>query len=165
VAGHTNLKLLVAGIVLSLLVGTPSLAPAKEEGQIDSKAFRSQLLKTLKLRPDKARIFMHVEEKYDRIRQEALERITKSAEQLEKLLSGEKPDEGKLKELTTAMAGDQDILVNTYKSRRDETMALLTPVQQGEYLLFTWKWQQKLLAKYGKHTTGQQDKGKKAKAP
>jgi hypothetical protein len=165
VAGNTNLKLLAAGIVLSILVGTPSLAPAKEEGQIDSKSFRSHLLKTLKLRPDKARIFMQVEEKYDRIRQEALERINKSAEQLEKLLSGEKPDAGKLKELTTAMAGDQDILVNTYKARRDETMALLTPVQQGEYLLFTWKWQQKLLAQYGKHKAGQQDKGEKEKAP
>jgi hypothetical protein len=151
--------------VLSVLVGIPSLAPAKEEGQIDSTAFRAQLLKTLNLRPDKARIFVQVEEKYDRIRQEALERINKSAEQLEKVLAGGKPDEGKLKELTTAMVGDQDILVNTYKFRRDETMAVLTPVQQGEYLLFTWKWQQKLLARYGKDTTGQQDKGKKEKKP
>jgi hypothetical protein len=165
VAGHTKLKLLVAGMVLSLLVGIPSLAAAKEEGQIDSKTFRSQLLQTLKLRPDKARTFMHVEEKYDRIRQEALERITKSAEQLEKLLAGEKPDEGKLKELTTTMAADQDILVNTYKSRRDEIMALLTPVQKGEYQLLTWKWQQKLLTKFGKHATGPQEEGKKAKAP
>jgi hypothetical protein len=31
--------------------------------------------------------------------------------------------------------------------------------------LFTWKWQQKLLAKYGKDITGQQDKEKKPKAP
>jgi hypothetical protein len=84
---------------------------------------------------------------------------------LEKLLSGKKPDEGKLKALTAAMAADQDILVNTYKARRDETMAMLTPGQQGEYLLFTWKWQQQLLVKYGKHKAGQQDKGKKAKAP
>lgn len=164
-AGNTNLKLLVVGVVLSVLVGTPSLAPAKEEGQSDSQAFRVHLVKTLDLRPDKARIFMQVEEKYDRIRQEAVERINKSAEQLEKLLSGEKPDEGKLKELTTAMAGDQDIMVNTYKARRDETMAMLTPVQQGAYLLVAWKWQQKLLEKYGKHQTGQQDEGNKAKAP
>ena len=162
-ARNTNLKLLVVGVVLGVLVGTPSLAPAKEEGQIDSKAFRGHLLKTLNLRPDKARIFIRVEEKYDRIRQEALERINRSAEQLEKLLSGEKPDEGKLKELTTAMAADQDILVNTYKGRRDETMAMLTPAQQGEYLLLSWKWQQKLLAKYGKQKTGQQDEEKKEK--
>src|SRR5665648_15969 len=100
---------------------------------------------------------MQVDEKYDRVRQEAVERINKSMEQLEKLLSGKKPDVGKLQELTTAIAGDQDILVNTYKARRDEAMAMLTPVQQGEYQLVTWKWQQKLLAKYGKHKTGQQD--------
>jgi hypothetical protein len=121
----------------------------------------------LNLRPDKARIFIEVEEKFDRIRQEALERITKSAAQLEKLLSGEKAGEkanaGKVKEFTTAMAADQDILVNTYKGRRDETMAILTPVQQGEFLLATWKWQQKLLDKYGRQKTGPQDEAKKEK--
>jgi hypothetical protein len=165
VAGNTNLKLLVAGVVLSILVGTPSLAPATEDAQSASEAFRVHLINTLNLRPDKARIFLQVEEKYDRIRQESLERINKSGEQLEKLLSGEKPDEAKLKELTTAMAGDQNILVNTYKARRDEIMATLTPVQQGEYLLATWKLQQKLLGKYGKQKTGQQDEGRKEKAP
>ena len=161
--GNTNLKLLVVGVVLGVLVGIPSVAPAKEEGQSDNKAFREHLIKTLNLRPDKARIFIAVEEKFDRIRHEALERINKSAAQLEKLLSGEKPNEGKVKELTTAMAADQDILVNTYKGRRDETMAILTPVQQGEYLLATWKWQQKLLDKYGRQKTGQQDEVKKEK--
>jgi len=70
-----------------------------------------------------------------------------------------------LKALTTAIASDQDILVNTYKGRRDETMAMLTPVQRGAYLLATWKWQQKLLAKYGKNKTGPQDEGKQEKAP
>jgi hypothetical protein len=165
VAGNTNLKLLVVGVVLSVLVGTSSLASAKEEGQGDTQAFRVHVVNTLDLRPDKAKKFILVEEKYDRVRQEALERINKSAQQLEKLQSGEKSDEGKLKELTTAIASDQDILVNTYKSRRDEIMAMLTPVQQGQYLLVTWKWQQKLLEKYGKVNTGQQDEGKKAKAP
>ena len=164
-AGNTNLKLLVVGVVLSVLVGTPSLAPAKEEGQSDSEAFQVHLVKILNLRPDKARIFMQIEEKYDRIRQEALERINKSSEQLDELLSGGKPDEGKLKELTTAIASDQDILVNTYKARRDETKAMLTPIQQGEYLLAAWKRQQKILGKYGKPKTGQQDEGKKEKAP
>ena len=161
--GNTNLKLLVVGVVLGVLVGIPSLAPAKAEGQSDNKAFREHLIKTLNLRPDKARIFIEVEEKFDRIRHEALERINKSAAQLEKLLSGEKPNEGKVKELTTAMAADQDILVNTYKGRRDETMAILTPVQQGEYLLATWKWQQKLVDKYGRQKTGPQDEVKKEK--
>ena len=108
---------------------------------------------------------MRIEEKYDRIRQEALERITLSAGQLEKVLSVEKPDEGRLKELTIAIGADQDILVNTYKARRDEIVAMLIPVQQGEYLLVNWKWQQKLLGKYGKPKTGQQDKGNKEKAP
>lgn len=164
-AGKTNLKLLVAGVVLSVLLGNPALAPAKEEGQSASKTFRAHVLKTLNLRPDKARIYLQIEEKYDRVRQEAVERINKSMQQLEKLLAGKNPDAAKVKELTSTIESDQDILVNTYKARRDEAMALLTPVQQGEYQLVTWKWQQKLLSKYGKHKTGQQDQGKKVKAP
>jgi hypothetical protein len=68
-----------------------------------------------------------------------------------------------LKKLITAIASDQDILVNTYKGRRDETLALLTHAQQGEYLLITLKWQQKLLEKYGKQKIQQQDE--KGKAP
>jgi len=79
VAGNTNLKLLVVGVVLSVLVGTPSLGSAKGEGQSDSQAFRVHLIDTLNLRPDKAKKFIQTEEKYDRIRQEALERINKSA--------------------------------------------------------------------------------------
>jgi hypothetical protein len=165
VAGNTNLKLLVMGVVLGVLVGTPALAPAKEAGITDSKTFRTQLIKTLNLPPDKARIFIQVDEKYDRIRHEALERINKSSEQLEKLLAGEKPDAGKLKALTTAIAADQDILVTTYKGRRDDTMAMLTSVQQGEYLLFTWKWQQRLLTKLGKQQVEQQNKGKQQIEP
>jgi hypothetical protein len=94
-----------------------------------------------------------------------LERIHKSEEQLEKLLSDQKPDEGKLKELITAITSDQDILVNTYKGRRDEILVLLTPVQQGQYLLATWKWQQKFLEKYGKQKIKPQDEKKKEKTP
>jgi len=160
---NTNLKLLAVGVVLGILVGTPSLAPAKEESLTNSKAVRGQLVKTLNLRPDKARIFLQLEEKYDRIRQEAVERIDRSAEQLDKLMAGGKPDAEKLKALTAAITADQDVLVTTYKGRRDEIMAMLTPVQQGEYLLATWKWQQKLLAKYGRHKTGQLDKNKENK--
>jgi hypothetical protein len=165
VAGNPNLKLLVAGVVLSVLMGTSLLAAAQEKAQSDTKAFRVQLVKTLNLRDDKAKAFIKVEEKYDRIRQEALERINKSALQLETLLSGKQADEGKLKELTTAIASDQDILVNTYKGRRDETMAILTPLQQSEYVLLSWKWQQKLLDDYGKHKAAQQSEGKKQKTP
>jgi Spy/CpxP family protein refolding chaperone len=165
VAENTNLKLLVAGVMLSFLVGTPSLAPAKEEGKSHSHALRVQLINTLNLNVYKEKMFIAVEEKYDRIRQEALERITKSEEQLEKLLSGDKPDERKVKVLITAISSDQDILVNTYKGRRDEILAMLTPVQQGVYLSITWKWQQKLLETYGKPKTGQQDEKKKVKAP
>jgi Spy/CpxP family protein refolding chaperone len=165
VGGNNHFKLLVAVIVLSVLVGTSSLAPAKEEGKSDSQTLRAHLLTTLNLSGYNEKKFIGVEEKYDRVRQEALERMQKSEESLEKLLSGDKPDEVKLKELTTAITADQDVLVNTYKARRDEILALLTPAQQGKYLLATLKWQQKLLETYGKHKAGQQDEKKKPKAP
>jgi hypothetical protein len=165
VADKTNLKFLVVGVVLSFLVATPSLASAKEQVQSNSQALRVHLVEALNLRGYKASKFIEVDEKYDRIRQEALERINKSQGELEKLLSGKKPDGGKLKELIAVIASDQDILVNTYKLRRDETMSMLTPVQQGTYLLATWRWQQKLLEKFGKHKTGQKQGEQKEEAP
>lgn len=163
--GNINLKLWVAGVVLGILVGAPSLAPAQEEAPSDNKAFRMYLVKSLNLQFNKAGTFIKIEEKYDRIRQEALERINKSVMELAKLMTGKQPDEKKMKELTTAVASDQDILVNTYKGRRNEIMAILTPNQKSEYILLTWRWQQKLLEQYGKQKTGQQSEEKKEKAP
>jgi hypothetical protein len=160
---HTNLKLLVAAAVFGLLVGTHSLASAKEDGPTHSQALRIYLVKLLNLRGDRAKEFVEAEEKYDRIRQEALERINKSQNKLEKLLSNKKPDAGKLQELITAIASDQDILVNTYKLRRDETLTMLTPVQRGQYLWATWRWQQKLLKKYRKPKTEEKGENKKDK--
>ena len=163
--GNARLKLLVAGVVLSIIAGTPSVAPAQEQAPHDSKAFRNHLAKTLNLRQDKVGMFIKIEEKYDRVRQEALERINKSVGQLEKLLAVAQPDEGKMKELTAAIAADQDILVNTYKNRRDEILGILTPHQQTEYILLSWKWQKQLMEQYGKDKSGQQSEGKKGKAP
>lgn len=162
-ADKTNLKLLTAALVFSVLVGTQSLAPAKEKDQSSSQALRVHLVDIMNIRGDKAKTFIETEEKYDRVRQEALERINKSQQQLEKLLSSKKPDEKKLKELIKVIASDQDILVNTYKLRRDEILSMLTPLQQGQYLLATWKWQQKILEKYKKPKTGQKSEETKKK--
>ena len=163
-ADNTKLKLLTAALVFSVLVGIQSLAPAKEEGQSSSQALRVNLVKIMKIRGDKAKTFIETEEKYDRVRQEALERINKSQDQLEKLLSEKKPDKKKLQALIKVIASDQDILVNSFKLRRDETLAMLTPVQQGQYLYATWKWQQNILKKYKKSKPKQKGKGKKEKA-
>ena len=71
-----------------------------------------------------------------------------------------------MKELTTAIAADQDILVNTYKGRRDETMAMLTPVQQGEYLLGHLEVATKIIGKIrANKKPGSRTKEKKEKAP
>ena len=163
-ANNTNLKLLTAALVFSVLVGTQSLALAKEGGQNSSQTLRVHLVKIMKIRGDKAKTFIETEEKYDRVRQEALERINKSQDQLGKLLSEKKPDKKKLQALIKVIASDQDILVNSFKLRRDETLAMLTPVQQGQYLYATWKWQQNILKKYKKSKPKQKGKGKKEKA-
>ena len=163
-ANNTSLKLLTAALVFSVLMGTQSLAPAEAGGQNSSQALRVNLVKIMKIRGDKAKTFIETEEKYDRVRQEALERINKSQDQLGKLLSEKKPDKKKLQALIKVIASDQDILVNSFKLRRDETLAMLTPVQQGQYLYATWKWQQNILKKYKKSKPKQKGKGKKEKA-
>jgi hypothetical protein len=164
VAVNGKLKLVIVGLAISVVLGAPAFLQAKEEGQIQAKEFRTHLIKMLNLQPEKVREFLKVEEKYDRVRQEALERINKSEEQLEQLLSNPKPDMGKLKELIAAITSDQDIFVNTYKLRRDEELAMFTPLQQGQYMLTTWKWQQQLIEKYGKKKS-EQPQEKKPEQP
>ena len=163
-ANNTSLKLLTAALVCSVWLGTQSLAAAKEKSPNISEALRIHLVEIMHLRGDKAKTFIETEERYDRVRQEAMERINKSQDELGKLLAEKKPDEAKLAKLISAIAADQDIFVNTYKLRRDETLSMLTPLQQAQYLYTTWKWQQKILEKYKKPKPGQQGKEKKAKA-
>jgi Spy/CpxP family protein refolding chaperone len=145
------LKLLMLGVALGALVWTPIHSQAREIKCKHVKEMRQKLAQELKLSPEKTKEFMAIGEKYDKIRRDALEKINTSLEKLKPLMVAEKPDEGKVKELVTAIKSAQAEFMSTYQSRQNEVLALLTPVQQGKYLVATWTWYQEMKAQYGHH--------------
>jgi hypothetical protein len=61
---------------------------------------------------------------------------------LQAALADPKPDEAKVKALVKAYVDAQTELFNSYKAELDEELALMTPVQQGKYLMALEKWRQ-----------------------
>ena len=104
----------------------------------------------MKLSPEKAKDFNAVEEKYAKDRQELIERLKKSQAELETALAAATPDEAKIKGLVTAIRADQDKMVKSFRSQVDEELALMTPVQQGQYLLTLHKWREGMMEEHMK---------------
>ncbi len=61
---------------------------------------------------------------------------------LEKALAAPKPDEARIKELVAAVIQGHDQLFQSLKEQRQAEMALLTPVQQGKFIMALRKWHQ-----------------------
>ena len=87
-------------------------------------------------------------EKYDQSREGIIERIRNNESELEKALAVTQTDEAKIKELVAALGVGHDKLVETLKAQRREEMVLLTPVQQGKFLLALKKWHEEMCMKY-----------------
>ena len=144
--GKFNFKLGALCAILSAMLVMPALGQAKEDswGEMH-KMRRATLVKELKLSPDKAKDFNAVEEKYAKERQELIEKLKKSQAELQNALAAATPDEAKIKGLVTAIRADQDKMANSFKSQLDEELALMTPVQQGQYLLTLHKWREEMM--------------------
>jgi len=104
------------------------------------KKEREALVSELKLSPDKAKEFMAVGDKYDQKRKEIIGKIKKNEADLKAAVAATPPDETKIKSLVDEAVANQEQLFDTFKDQRKEEMALLTPVQQGKYLLTLMKW-------------------------
>ena len=158
--GKAMTGLAVVGLALSVLLWTPAPSQAKGKWFKHVQEMREKQAKKMNLSPEKTKEFLAVEAKYDKIRRDALEKVKTSLQELQTVLTAKSPDEAKVKGLVSAITTAQAEFINTYKARQDEVMALLTPVQQGKYLVSTWSWFEHMKGKYhhGKH-----QKGKKAK--
>ena len=137
------------GLVLLLAAGL--LAPGAGFAQGDqARAYamkKEQLLKNLNLTPEKIKEFQAVEVKFQQSRKEIVDRLGKSEADLEKALTAPQVDEGKVKELVAAITADHNQLMETFKTQRQEEMALLTPAQQGKYLLLLRGWHKQMRKK------------------
>ena len=145
-----NFKLGALCAILSAMLVIPALVQAKEDswGEMH-KMRRATAVKELKLSPEKAKDFNAVEEKYAKDRQELIERLKKSQAELQNAMATT-PDEAKIKGLVTAIRADQDKMVKSFKSQLDEELALMTPIQQGQYLLTLHKWREEMMQEHMK---------------
>jgi len=138
-------------LILTAALLAPGLALAKEEGKDHQWGVeREKLAKDLGLSPEKTKEFLAVGEKYDKSRKELFDLLKKNEGDLEKVMAEPKPNEAKVKELVDALAAGHDNLVASFKAQRQAEMALLTPVQQGRFLLALKKWHEEMCARYQK---------------
>lgn len=147
--GKAHFLSVVISLILTGLFLVPALGQAKEDswGEMHKKR-RAMVVKELKLSPEKAKDFNAVEEKYAKERQELIERLKKSYLELENAFAAAAPDEAKIKGLVAGVRANKDNMVKSFKSQQDEELALMTPIQQGQYLLTLHKWREEMMQEH-----------------
>ena len=135
---HGQVAVLLVAVLLAL-----GAAPARGESQASySAAERETLVKELGLTPEQARDFQAIGDKYDKSREAMAGSVAAKESDLEKALAAPKPDEARIKELVAAVIKGHDQLFQSLKDQRQAEMALLTPVQQGKFIVALKKWHQ-----------------------
>jgi esterase/lipase len=151
VKGKAHFLSLVIFLILTGLLLIPSLVQAKEDSWREMhKMRRATAVKELKLSPEKAKDFNAVEEKYAKDRQELIERLKKSHTELQTALAAVTPDVAKIKGLVAAIRADQDKMAQSFRSQLDEELVLMTPLQQGQYLMTLHKWREEMMEEHMK---------------
>jgi hypothetical protein len=146
--GKFNFKLGALCAILSAMLLIPALGQAKDEEGAAYKKQRGQMIKELKLAPEKEKAVLAVEDKYVAERKENIAGVKKANEDLQAALAAANPDEAKLKALVGTLTADQDKMFASFKNQRDEELALMTPVEQARYFQVLGKWRQKMMAKH-----------------
>ena len=150
-----NFKLVALCAVVSAMLVMPALGQVKGEAAANYKAQKTQILKALKLAPEKEKAVLAVEDKYAKERKGIFASVKKANEDLQAAAAAAKPDEAKLKELVSALTADQDKMFASFKSQRDEELALMTPLEQAKYLIVLGQWRQKMMNKRDKKAAGE----------
>ncbi|MCL4503121.1 MAG: hypothetical protein M1438_14910 [Deltaproteobacteria bacterium] len=138
--GKFNLKLAALCAILSVALVVPALAQEKGNVAERFKQERTQMIKQLKLAPDKEKQLIGVEEKYVGPRKEIIDNLKKTRKELDAALAAPQPDEAKIKDLVSNLTSGQDKLFDSFKSQRNEELGLLSPIEQGKYLAAMEKW-------------------------
>jgi Spy/CpxP family protein refolding chaperone len=143
--------LAVLGISLAVLFWLPSprLAHAKA---VDWEHLKGQLKKVsefneLKLGPEKEKALLQVEENYSQERKSIIEALKKNQEELKVALAAPTRDKPKIQDLVSNINAAQDKLLISFKMERDEAMALMNPIQQGQFIMIMSHRYQELMKK------------------
>jgi Spy/CpxP family protein refolding chaperone len=130
-------------IALLAVVALLALGPGQTWGYPGagySKMEQEIVCKDLGLTPEQAKAFQAVGDKFDKNRQAIIADLEKKEKDLGKALAAPKPDEQKILGLVAEITQGHDQLFQSLKAQRQEEMALLTPVQQGKFVLALKKW-------------------------
>ena len=140
-----NFKLGALCAILSAMLLMPALGQAVEGEGARAKAQKDQIIKELKLAPEKEKAVLAVGDKYAKERTDIIAGIKKANDELQAACAVAKPDDAKLKELVSALTTGQDKMFASFKNQRDEELALMTPAEQARYLLVLGQWRQKMM--------------------
>ena len=152
--GKFNFKLGALCAILSAMLVMPALGQVKGEEGARYKEQKAQMIKELKLAPEKEKAMLAVEAKYAAERQGIVAAVKKANEDLQAAVAAANPDEAKLKELVGALTAGQDKMFASFKNQRDEELALMTPAEQAKYLLVLGQWRQKMMDKRNPKAAG-----------
>jgi Spy/CpxP family protein refolding chaperone len=136
----------LVSLIVAVLLLAPGLLQAKDWGQ-QYRESRDKTLKGLKLSPDKTKEMQQVEERYAKERKDAYDNLKKNQDELKKAMAASTPDESKIKELVSNITSLQDKLVGSFQSQRNDELALMTPTQQGKYILALGEWKHQMMEK------------------
>ncbi len=148
--GRFIFKLAMLSTILSFLLVIPALsqtAQTNEELGKQLKDYKAQILKDLKIAPDKEKALVAVEEKYSEKRGEIVDNSTKAWDALQAALAAPTPEDAKIKEAVSAYIDAQAKLFSSFKQQLDEELAQMSPLQQGKYLVAMEKWRQQCMPK------------------
>ena len=141
----TGPKLAVFGIVLAISLWLPSQALANAKA-VDWERLKSQLkivksFKELNLGQEKEIEVLKIIKKYSQERKDMVGTLRKHQEELKGALAAPNRDEEKVKGLVSSITAAQDELLTSFKTERDEAMALMNPIQQGQFLMILNQYQ------------------------
>ena len=148
--GKLIFKLGALSTILSVLLVVPALgqtAQTNEELGKQLKDYKAQILKDVKVAPDKEKALMAVEDKYSVMRGEIVDSSTKAWDNLQAALAAPTPDEAKVKGAVAAYIDAQAKLFSSFRSQLEEELAQMSPIQQGKYLVAMEKWRQQCMPK------------------
>jgi hypothetical protein len=152
--GKFNFKLGALCAVLGAMLLMPALGQAKGEEAAVQKDKKDQIIKELKLAPEKEKAVLAVADKYAAERKDIVAGVKKANVDLQAELATATPDEAKLKGLVSALTAGQDKMFTSFKNQRDEELALMSPVEQAKYLMVLGQWRQKKMDKRDQKAAG-----------
>ena len=148
--GRRIFKLGALSTILCVLLVVPALGQSAQTNEglgKQLKDYKGNILKELKIAPDKEKALMAIEDKYSLKRGEIVDGSKKAWGDLQAALAAPKPDEAKVKAAVAAYIDAEAKLFSSFKSQLNDELAQMSPVQQGKYLVAMEKWRQQCMPK------------------